>query len=161
MIIDAPKRVTHSYVQTIEGTPEEIFPLYCPVKETLWCEGWDPVAVYSGSGVVEPDCVFTTEENGIESAWYVTVYDFEQGQVEMVKHTPGVTILKLIIKIEPVSGKKTRATISYGLTSLGRSGDEVLKAFTKESYDRDMAAWETAMNHYLKTGEMLTGLPKF
>ncbi len=161
MKIDTPKRITHSYVQTIEGTPDEIFPLYCPVKEALWCEGWDPVAVYTTSGVVEPECVFTTEDNGIESAWFVTVYDNKQGRVEMIKHTPGVTISKLRITIEPICQKTTRAIISYGFTSLSKSGDEVLKEFTEENYNTSMAAWEKAMNHYLKTGEMLTGLPKF
>lgn len=161
MKINTPNRITHSYVQTIEGTPGDIFSLYCPVKEALWCEGWDPVAVYSDSGVVEPDCVFTTEDNGIESAWFVTVYDVEQGRVEMIKHTPGVTISKLVITIEPISALTTRAIISYGFTSLSKSGDEILKEFTKENYNTSMAAWEKAMNHYLKTGEMLTGLPQF
>ncbi len=161
MKIDRPDRVTHSYVQTIEGTPEVIFPLYCPVKEAEWCEGWDPVAVYTTSGVVEPECVFTTEDNGIESAWFVTVYDNKQGLVEMIKHTPGVTISKLTISIEPICQQTTRAIISYGFTSLSKAGDEVLKEFTKENYNTSMAAWEKAMNHYLKTGEILTGLPKF
>ena len=36
----------------MEGTPEDIFPLYCPVKETEQCEGWDPSVVYSETGGV-------------------------------------------------------------------------------------------------------------
>jgi len=40
-------------------------------------------------------------------------------------------------------------------------GDKVLEEFTKEDYDIMMDSWEKAMNHYLKTGEMLTGLPNF
>lgn len=154
-------RVTHTYVQTIQGTPEEIFPLYCPVRETEWCEGWNPETVYSDSGVAEKDCVFVTKDKETASVWYVTVHDSAKGHVQMIKHTPGTTISKLDITIEPLSEKETRAVITYGFTSLGEEGDKVLKEFTRKNYDISMAAWEKAMNHYLKTGEMLTGLPKF
>jgi len=53
--ITRPRRVTRSYVQTIEGTPEEIMPLYCPVREAEWCAGWDPIVVYSESGLGKSD----------------------------------------------------------------------------------------------------------
>lgn len=33
MKIKTPNRVTHSHIQTIEGRYEDIFALYCPVKE--------------------------------------------------------------------------------------------------------------------------------
>ena len=161
MIVCKPNRMTRSYEQTIEGNIEDIFPLYCPVKEALWTEGWDPKVVYSRSGVVEPECVFITKDDGLESAWFVTVYNIEQGCVEMIKHTPRVTMSKLNIIVEALSDKKTRALISYSITSLSRSGDAVLEKFTRESYNISMDAWEKAMNHYLKTGKMLTGLPEF
>ena len=154
-------KVTHTYEQSIEGTIEEIFPLYCPVKEIDWCEGWNPKVVYSNSGVVEPNCVFITEHDGHETAWFVTDYDIKHGQVEMIYHTPGVIFTKLEIRVQPISVKQTKAVITYSKTSLGRHGDEVLKGFTKEYYDIMMDSWEKAMNHYLKTGEMLTGLPNF
>ena len=161
MKIARPRRITRSCVQTIQGTPEEIFPLYCPVKEARWCEGWDPIVVYSESGVVEPDCVFITRDGEVESVWFVTEYDFKTGLVEMIKHTPGETFVKLNIALESVSARTTRAAITYSYTSLGETGDKVLEAFTEESYATMMQAWETAMNHYLKTGEMLTGLDDF
>jgi len=156
-----PNRVTHSYVQTIEGTPEVIFPLYCPVKEAEWCEGWDPTVVYSESGVAEPDCVFVTRSDEVESAWFVTRHEPEVGEVEMVKHTPGIAFVKLRIALAPITDKTTRATISYSYTALSSEGGQALEAFTEESYGASMQAWEAAMNHYLKTGELLTGLPAF
>jgi hypothetical protein len=50
---------------------------------------------------------------------------------------------------------------ALGITSLGTAGDEALKEFTRENFDISMDAWEKAMNHFLKTGEILTGLPRF
>ena len=161
MEIKAPKRVSHTYTQMIQGKPEDIFPLYCPVEEVHWCEGWDPEVVYTESGANEPDCVFVTREDRMASFWYVTMFDLEKGQVEMIKLTPGVTVSKLEIFIEPVTAETTRAVITYAYTSLGPEGDKVLAQFTRENYETAMDAWEKAMNHYLKTGQMLTGLPRF
>lgn len=135
--------------------------MYCPVKEARWCEGWDPIVVYSESGLAEPDCVFVTPDGESEATWFVTVYDPAQGVVEMVKHTPGVTFVKLRISLDPVTVKTTQASISYSYTALSQAGDQVLEAFTEESYKTMMQAWEAAMNHYLKTGDMLTGLSEF
>lgn len=161
MKIVKPRRVTLTYTQTLAGTPAEIFPLYCPVKEALWCEGWNPVVVYSESGVVERDCVFITEDGEAQAAWYVTEYDFANGLVEMIKHTSGKTFVKLNIVLAAVSEEASQATITYSQTALSEAGDKALEAFTAENYTTTMQAWEKAMNHYLRTGELLTGLPAF
>jgi len=161
MKIANPRRVTRTYTQTLNGTPAEIFPLYCPVKEALWCAGWDPVVVYSESGVVEQDCVFITQDGGTQATWFVTEYDVLKGRVEMIKHTPEKTFVKLNIMLAAVSAGTSQATITYSYTSLSAAGDEALAAFTAAQYEITMAAWEKAMNHYLRTGEMLTGLPDF
>lgn len=161
MKIAKPRRVTRTYTQTLAGTPAEIFPLYCPVKESLWCEGWDPVVVYSESGVVEQDCVFITVDGGKQAVWFVTEYDAVKGCVEMIKHTPEKTFVKLNILLAAVSAKKSQAPITYSYTALSEAGEKALAAFTAAQYETAMAAWEKAMNHYLGTGEMLTGLPDF
>jgi hypothetical protein len=57
--------------------------------------------------------------------------------------------------------EKTKAVLTYIKTSLRELGDRVLEEFTKENYDIMMDSWEKAMNHYLKAGKMLTGLPNF
>ena len=41
------KRVTRSYRQQIDGSPTEVFPLLCPVRERDWLHGWDCDMVYS------------------------------------------------------------------------------------------------------------------
>ena len=119
------------------------------------------MVVYSESGVVEKDCVFITEDGPTQAAWYVTEHDAARGQVEMIKHTPGVTFVKLNISLAAVSTGKSRAAIAYSYTALSEAGEKALEAFTAEAYRTAMQAWEKAMNHYLKTGTMLTGLPPF
>lgn len=47
------KRTVRTYRQTINATPEIVFPLLCPVRETKWLDGWDHTMIYSVSGFVD------------------------------------------------------------------------------------------------------------
>ncbi len=161
MEIKKPRRISHTYQQTIHGTIQEIMPLYCPVREVDWCENWNPKVVYSNSGLVEEDCIFITTEGDLDIVWMVTDYNVEAGYVKMIYHVPGVLVTQLEIQTTPITQNKTQAVITYSKTSLSETGDNILTDFTKENYDIMMDSWEKAMNHYLQTGEMLTGLPNF
>ena len=155
MHIQQPERATRTFTQTLDAPPSTVFPLYCPVREADWIDGWDPIAVYTESGTVEPDCVFVTSDGDIESIWIVTRYDPAAFQLGLVKCTPGVTICCVTVQLAPLGSDRTKATVTYAHTSLGREGDELVAAFTDEYYESLMMQWETAMNHYLKTGECL------
>ena len=159
--IEKPRRISHTYEQRINGTIEEIMPLYCPVRELDWCENWDPKVVYSKSGFVEKDCIFITSHGEDDVVWVVTDFDPEQGHVKMFYHVPGIMVTQLEIQVSPITPKETKAILTYSKTSLSEKGDQALEAFTKESYDIMMDSWEIAMNHYLETGEMRTGLTNF
>jgi hypothetical protein len=159
--IEKPHRVSHTYVQTINGNIKEIMPLYCPVRELDWCENWNPKIVYSNSGLVEKDCIFTTPHGDSDIVWIVTDYDIEKGHVEMVYHIPGVLVTKLEIQLTSITEGKTKATITYTKSSLSEMGNKALEGFTQKEYDTMMDSWEKAMNHYMNTGKLLTGLPNF
>ncbi len=161
MKIEKPNRVSHTYEQTINGTITDIMPLYCPVRELDWCENWNPKMVYSNCGVVEKDCIFIISHGEEDVVWIVSDYDIEKGHVVMYYQIPKVLVTKLKIQLTPIAENKTKAVITYTKTSLSKLGDKVLKEFSKNEYDIMMDSWEKAMNHYLKTGEMLTGLPNF
>lgn len=161
MKIEAPRRITHTYEQTINGSFKDIMPLYCPVRELDWCENWSPRVVYSQSGLIEKDCIFITPYADEDVVWIVSDYDPESGHVKMFYHVPGVLVTKLEIQLTVITDCKSKAIIQYCKTSISEAGDKALEDFSKESYDTMMDSWEKAMNHYLKTGEMLCGLPNF
>jgi len=152
--ISQPRRVTRTYTQRLTAAPAAVFPLLCPVREAEWIEGWDPISVWSESGVAEPDCVFTTPVDDGDAIWYVTRHEPDAGEVEMLKVTPGVTACKLVIKLTP-SATGTDAQVTYSHTSLGPAGDAFVGGFTSEYYGQFMRDWESRLNHYLTTGHML------
>jgi len=153
-----PNRVKHSYIQSIHGTPEQVFPLLCPVRELDWAPGWSIDWVISTTGLAEQECVFQTPPAaGAKNAsiWIITRHAPDDFQVEMYKVTPGLTVGKLVISLTTSGADATSAHISYEFTSLGVDGDAFLATFTSEWYETFMRGWEAAMNHYLKTGELL------
>jgi len=153
-----PNRVKHSYTQSVSAMPEDVFPLLCPIREHDWAPGWSTDWVISRSGLVEQECLFQTPARaGAKDAsiWIVTRHDPGVYEVEMYKVTPGQTVGKLAISLTAEGRTQTRAEISYEFTSLGPDGDAFLDEFTKEWYEKFMRGWETAINHYLQTGEQL------
>jgi hypothetical protein len=153
MRIDKPTRVARTYVQQLVAEPGRVLPLLCPVREADWIEGWDPLAVWTESGVAERDCVFITRGTP-EAVWYVTQHDAQRGFVEMVRITPGMTACKLSIQLAPAPAGAT-ATITYLHTSLGPEGDALVASFTEAHYATFMRDWEARINHYLTTGSAL------
>ena len=64
----------NTHAQNIDGPVDKVFPLYCPVRESLWIDGWSPKAIYSNSGFIEANCVFITpgHGDGTDAIWYET-----------------------------------------------------------------------------------------
>ena len=74
------------YIQTNNGSCEEVFPLLCPVREADWIEGWEYEMIYSESGLAELNCVFQTPfDEHQKTTWQITQYDREQFKLEFVR----------------------------------------------------------------------------
>jgi hypothetical protein len=158
--ISKPRRVKHRYTQSIKGTPEQVFPLLCPVRETNWIPGWTTDWVISNSGSAEQNCIFQTPPRpgagGVPSIWVITRHDADAFEVEMYKVTPAFTVGHLQISLSAQGKTGTDVTIAYEFTSLGPLGDEYLEAYTAQWYEKFMQVWESQMNHYLETGELIS-----
>ena len=157
MKIEKPNRIKHSFVQTLNASPERVFPLLCPTMEREWAPGWDPVKVISSSGVAEEGCIFITPTEPQDAIWIITHHDAEEFTLEMYKVTPGHTVGKIEIALSSDGDHGTKAKVSYEYTSLSAEGDLFIEAFTPAYYNQFMEEWERALNHYLKTGEKIAG----
>jgi hypothetical protein len=154
--IRPPNRARHGYTQSIRGKPGEVFPLLCPVRELDWAPGWNPDWVISQSGIAEEGCVFQTPGDASAAVWYITRHQPDTHEVEMIKVTPGHTVARLEISLAGDDNGGTRAEVAYEFTSLGEAGDAFLEEFTGDWYENFMQNWEKAMNHYLKTGKLIS-----
>jgi len=153
MKVMVPCRVTRTYVQKIQAPPEEVFPLLCPVRETEWVKGWDPIVVYSHSGLAEPDCIFLTGNGEPESAWVITHRDSDKFQLEILKISPWTTVAKINIALSQNEESGTDARINYTYTALSEAGEDFVNHYTEDYYLEFMRYWETAINDYLSSRE--------
>jgi hypothetical protein len=149
MKVVEPLRVTRTYVQKIQGSPEEVFPLLCPVRETEWVDGWDPLVVYSRCGLAEPDCVFLTGNEEPDSAWVITNRDSDNFTMEIIKVTPWTTIAKITISLRQNDQSGTDAVVTYTYTALSEAGKDFINNYTESYYAEFMRYWETRINDFL------------
>lgn len=154
MKIVEPKRRKHSCVQTWKSTPDRVFPLLCPVRETDWIPGWDPQLVVSNTGVMEHDCIFVEPATPNDAIWIVTSYDPNRF-VEMYRTVPGVTVSKFSIKLEATQDNATSAFVTYEHTAIGDEGEKIVDGFTADSFAEFMSHFDAAINHYLTTGSKI------
>ncbi len=154
--IDA-KRVVRAYRQTIDATPDVVFPLLCPVREAEWLDGWEYTMVYSASGLIEDGAVFTTSNPGEEdTVWVVTRHDRGSRAVEFTRFTPGSRTCVLKIAVSPCGDARSHVDVSYAYTSIAPAGNEFLDGWTEDAFLGNVIFWEKSMNHFLKTGGRLS-----
>ena len=150
------KRVSHEYTQTNDAPPEKVFPLLCPVREADWVPGWQYRLIYSGSGLAEDGCVFSTPNDaGPETVWMVTHYDPKALTIAFAWIEPGMIATQIRIALGLAPGGKTRASIRYLYTGLSPAGNAVLDRYTTEWFRSKMQSWETAINYFLRNGALI------
>jgi hypothetical protein len=150
------KRIVRTYTQTINGTPEAIFPLLCPVREAEWLDGWAYMMLFSKSGVAEEGAVFSTPSEGEpDTIWVVTRHDPITYEVEFARVTPGSRACTLLIEVRAKDGRSSFVDIVYTYTGLTPSGNAFLDGYTEAVFLEMVQFWERSMNHFLETGNKI------
>ena len=150
------KRITRSYCQTINATPEVVFPLLCPVREAEWLDGWQYELIYSESGLAEQGCVFSTPGEGEEDTiWIVTRHDKKNREIEFARFTHRSRTCVLKIAVKPKDSHHSRVDISYTYTGTCPDGNTFIDNLTEDSFLDAVRFWEESMNYFLETGNRL------
>lgn len=148
-------RRTWRWVQSIEGPPEAVFPLLCPVRERDWLPGWDARVIHSRSGYAEAGCVFATAQHGAAETVWVVVDHEPPHRIRFVRFTPDQTVVEIAITVDPFGSGRSSVSIEYTHTALSEAGAATVAGMTEAAWRNMMAQWETAMNHYLTTGTVI------
>jgi len=147
---------TFSYNQINTGKIKEVFPLLCPVRERDWIDGWDCKMIHSISGLIEKNCVFTTQfEKNVETIWHVIQYDKKNYTIEFLRVTPNENTVRINIQLEKIDKQTTKSSISYMFTILNEKEIVTKMNEVEQSFLDSMTYWEKAINYYLTTGKML------
>lgn len=152
------RRVERSETITLNAPPERVFPLFGPVREGEWAEGWSPEIVYAATPLAEEEgAVFITRQEGqAETVWIVTRYEPEAYRIEYARLTPGATAVRVMVACEAAEGGRTSARVTYEITTLGDAeahhGESTVR-LVESHYPDFLKEWETAINEVLGTGD--------
>lgn len=145
-------RKVQEYDRLFTASPKKLFPLLCPAREADWIPGWDCDLVYTGTGYVEPDCIFTTgEDNPFGTGTWVIHDNVPDDSLELVKISEDV-VLQMRIKVSASDGGGSRVRWSLTTTGLTPAGNGIVEALPDQ--DPRFMALLDCLDHYLNTGEM-------
>lgn len=149
------KRAIKQHTMLLEGSPETIFPLLCPTRESEWIETWRCTMIYSDSGLAEQDCVFRTDfpQDGPRDTWVLSRYERPK-LVEFVRVNGIRAIRYTIVLLERPEGK-TEAEWKQVITGLNDVGDRFVEGLSDEEFGRRMERLQQMLNHHLTTGGIL------
>jgi hypothetical protein len=150
------KRVTKKYVERIAAPPSTIFPLICPVREYDWLDGWSCDLIYSDSGVMEDNCVFTTDYlgNGRE-IWVTTRYEPDKFEKESILVNPDSRIIRFKVFLQECDANSTDVHWTLTITALNEKGNALVDQYTDEVHLMSMGALGKSLKHFCETGTML------
>lgn len=149
------KRTVKKHAIRLEGNPEIIFPLLCPVREYEWIEPWECDMIYSDSGFAEQDCIFQTDfpPDGPKDTWVLCRYE-KPKLLEFVR-VNGIRAIRYTITLRRIGEGKTESEWQQIITGLNEEGDRLVEGLSDEEFKRRMEMLQKMLNHYLMTGEML------
>jgi hypothetical protein len=153
------EKISRTATIKLNGGFEQVFPLFGPVREMDWAEGWDPHILVSNAENIERHMVFQTHSHlpGEEGryTWTVSIYDPDQGLIEYTVFTES-RLWWIRIECQQLSGKAIcEAEITYTFVSLDDHGNELNKLALAGMFRHDLKDWELAINHFLQSGGRL------
>jgi hypothetical protein len=143
----------------LRGSFDQVFPLFGPVREKEWADGWEPQILLSEAENIEEHMVFQTHAH-LEGevghyTWTVSKYVPEQGLIEYTVFAEFRLWWITILCRETLEGGSCEAMITYTFVGWNPLGVERNARALSQMYRHNLKDWEHAINHYLETGLML------
>jgi hypothetical protein len=125
-----------------------VFPLFGPVREMEWAEGWNPEIIYSKDPLIEEGMIFRTKGDQEDCIWVLTTYSPDTYLVVYTVHT-STRVWFIRVECKP-SGDRTSATVTYTYTAITEEAIEQNGAALTKMFEFDLKDWEEAINIYLQ-----------
>jgi len=148
------KRKTQEVVKTFSFPPEKVFPQFCPSRELDWIEGWDCDLVYTSTGYVENDCIFTTPETNLlgPGLWILTRYEPNR-KLEVVRIIGEMVVIHFRINLADNKDGTSTGFWNLTFTALNDSGNAMVESIPDDNSELKRAI--DGLEYFLKTGEMM------
>jgi hypothetical protein len=150
-------RISRRATIVLNASIDVVFPLFGPILEKEWCDGWEPEILYSSTNLVDEQMIFRTKAKFDSEQFYTWILTQYNPANHLVEYTVSTENRIWFIRVEckPLEAQ-TQATVSYTFTSLNTNGEEYNRIALQKIYRRNLEDWSEAINYYLQTGSKLT-----
>jgi hypothetical protein len=144
------KHIVRSHHIEIQAPPDVVFPLFTPLGEKKWVEGWEPVAHYPPSGEATEGAVFTTRAEGEPvTVWAIVAFDAETRYANYLRVRPGSRVAWVQVRCEEAMSGTTRVQVTYTFTALSEEGNRYVSDFTEARYREYIDSWKDTIHRFL------------
>ncbi|MFN7117899.1 MAG: SRPBCC family protein [Saprospiraceae bacterium] len=141
----------------VNAAPDVAFPLFTPIEEMKWADGWHPEILYSDEHQMHEGMVFRTPGHFLQEAhyhWIVSKYMPEKYQIEYTVSTANrYWVIK--VRCEAADDHSTKATVRYTYTGFNELGNKLNEKAIHKMFEHNLNDWAEAINYYLITGKLL------
>lgn len=163
--------VTRRAAILLHGDFDTVFPLFGPIREADWADGWNPKMLTREVDPMREGCVFQTEHERGRAFWVLAQLErdmrdpeeavsegmskqVETGRVQYVVVSPESHVARIRIELR-ADATATRAEIVYEFTGLTERGNAYVARHTPEYFTSWIHDWKVAIDHFLQTGTRL------
>ena len=149
------KRKTQKYEKTFSFPPEKVFFQFCPSRELDWIEGWDCDLVYTSTGYVEDDCIFTTPETNSlgPGLWIFTRYEPNK-KLELVRIIEESVVIHFRINLIDNNDGTSTGHWDLTFTALNEPGNAIVESIPEKNPELERGI--DGLEYFLEEGEMMT-----
>ena len=157
-----PAIAERTSVIELEGSIERVFPLFGPLRERQWAEGWNPKIVWPAGEAVRERMVFVTRSSHGQDGdklWVVSRCDEAQATIEYTVFAKE-SVHWILIRCRSIeNGESTEAEITYTYVGTSEAACFRNARDLAAKYRHDLKEWEHAINHFLRTGKRASHHP--
>ncbi len=148
------KRKVQKYEKYFDVSPEEVFHQFCPSRELDWIDGWEVDLLYTSSGYVEKDCIFTTPETNSlgPGLWIFTRFELNE-ELELVRVIGDFVVVHFRIKMTDYKNGTCKADWHLTFTALNDQGNKMVDSIPGKN--PELTRIIEGLEHFLKTGEKM------
>ena len=142
------QRIQKSATISLNAPIDLVFPLFGPIREKDWADGWDPEIVFLKDPLVEKHMVFKTRSTEVFT-WVIVNYEPGNFMIEYLV-TASERLWFITVQCSD-SGTKTSATITYSYTGFNPEANKKNYEAITAMFSSNLEDWQDAINQYLLT----------
>lgn len=151
------QKITRSSSFRIPAAIEDVFPLFGPIREKDWAEGWNPDIIYSSTGLVDLHMIFRTKAGNTAEGFYTWVVSQYCPAEFFIEYTVFTQFRVWFVSVQcTAASEHTHVSVTYSYIGTSEGGNEMNQKAMEDIFSDDLCDWQEAINHFLVKKELST-----